>query len=124
SAQPSSSVRTGPSVKGCSSTSRQRPHPYRASPPSPVVEGEAHSHKNANDCIDTPRAAKLGSRSALGEAPQTNWTPWEEPIMNRILAAGISLAVLSAAVPALAQNMPDPANVSGKIVNYVHFTNY
>lgn len=44
--------------------------------------------------------------------------------MNRLLAAGVSLAVMSLAVPALAQNMPDPANVSGKIVNYVHFTNY
>ena len=44
--------------------------------------------------------------------------------MNRLLAAGISLAVMSLAVPALAQTMPDPANVSGKIVNYVHFTNY
>ena len=44
--------------------------------------------------------------------------------MMRLLAAGVSLAALSTAVPALAQNMPDPANVSGKIVNYVHFTNY
>lgn len=44
--------------------------------------------------------------------------------MNRLLAAGVSLAVMSLAVPALAQNMPDPAKVSGKIVNYVHFTNY
>ncbi|MBL8596937.1 MAG: extracellular solute-binding protein [Devosia sp.] len=44
--------------------------------------------------------------------------------MNRLLAAGVSLAVVSLAVPALAQTMPDPANVSGKIVNYVHFTNY
>ena len=44
--------------------------------------------------------------------------------MNRLLAAGVSLAVMSLAVPAMAQNMPDPANVKGKIVNYVHFTNY
>lgn len=44
--------------------------------------------------------------------------------MKRILAAGVSLAVLSTVVPALAQNLPDPGTVSGKIVNYVHFTNY
>ncbi|MEO6012717.1 MAG: ABC transporter substrate-binding protein [Devosia sp.] len=44
--------------------------------------------------------------------------------MNRLLAAGVSLAVVSLALPAMAQNMPDPANVKGKIVNYVHFTNY
>ena len=44
--------------------------------------------------------------------------------MNRLLAAGASLAVLSAAVPALAQNLPDPANVKGKIVYYTHWTNY
>ncbi len=44
--------------------------------------------------------------------------------MNRLLAAGVSLAVLSAAVPALAQNLPDPANVKGKIVYYTHWTNY
>jgi raffinose/stachyose/melibiose transport system substrate-binding protein len=44
--------------------------------------------------------------------------------MNRLLAAGVSLAVMSLAVPAMAQNMPDPANVKGKITVFVHFTNY
>ena len=44
--------------------------------------------------------------------------------MSRLLAAGASLLAMSLAVPALAQTMPDPANVRGKIVNYVHFTNY
>jgi ABC-type glycerol-3-phosphate transport system substrate-binding protein len=44
--------------------------------------------------------------------------------MKRLLAAGISLAVLSTTVPALAQNLPDPANVKGKIVYYTHWTNY
>lgn len=44
--------------------------------------------------------------------------------MKRLLAAGISLAVLSLAVPALAANLPNPDDVSGKITFYTHWTNY
>lgn len=44
--------------------------------------------------------------------------------MKRLLAAGISLAALSIAVPAFAENMVDPASVSGKITYYTHWTNY
>ena len=35
--------------------------------------------------------------------------------MNRLLAAGVSLAALSLAVPALAETLPNPDDVSGKI---------
>ena len=44
--------------------------------------------------------------------------------MRRVLAAGISLAALSLAVPALGANLPNPDDVSGKITFYTHWTNY
>ena len=44
--------------------------------------------------------------------------------MKRLLAAGIALAAMSLAVPALAENLPKPDDVSGKITFYTHWTNY
>jgi raffinose/stachyose/melibiose transport system substrate-binding protein len=44
--------------------------------------------------------------------------------MKSLLAAGVSLLALSAVAPVFAQNLPDPASVSGKIIYYTHWTNY
>ncbi len=44
--------------------------------------------------------------------------------MKRLLAVGVSLAAISLAVPAFAENLPNADDVSGKITFYTHWTNY